>query len=85
MAIPEVKLQKWGNSQGIRLPKDLLEQIGVADFKNISFDVQVNGSEITLKPVVKLTPFEQLFEGYDESQPRIQYDWDDEPVGKEIW
>lgn len=85
MAIAKIKLQKWGNSQGIRLSKDLLEQIGVADLKEVSFDVEVNGSEIALKPVVKLSPFEQLFVDYDENQPRIQFDWDDEPMGKEIW
>lgn len=85
MAVKEVKLQKWGNSQGVRIPKDLLEEIGVQDLKDVSFEVQVNGSEIALKPVLKLSPFEQLFAGYDESQPRIEFEWDEESVGKEIW
>lgn len=85
MAAAELKLQKWGNSQGIRIPKDLLEQIGVQNLKNVSFEVHVNGSEIALKPILKLSPLEQLFEGYDESQPKVQFEWDDEPVGKEIW
>lgn len=85
MAYAKIKLQKWGKSQGIQLSKDLLEDIGLTDLKDISFDVQVNGSEIILKPIVKLSPFEQLFADYDESQPTIQFDWDDELEGKEIW
>lgn len=85
MAVTEVKLQKWGNSQGIRIPKDLLEQIGVQDSKDVSFEVQVNSSEIALKPILKLSPLEQLFAGYDDSQPKIKFEWDDEPAGKEIW
>lgn len=85
MTVAQVKLQKWGNSQGIRLSKEVLEEVGIANAQNVSFELEISDGQIALKPKVELTPFEQLFVGYDRNQPRIQYDWDDEPVGREIW
>ena len=85
MAMAQIKLQKWGNSQGVRISKEVLEEIGVSESRDVSFDVEISNGRIALTPHVELTPLEQLFEGYDTSQPRVQYDWDDEPVGREYW
>jgi antitoxin MazE len=45
------KVQKWGNSQGLRLPKQVLEgaQIAVGD----DVEVIVGEAEITIRKVVK--------------------------------
>ena len=84
--MPTTKLQKWGNSQGVRLPKETLSQANIESLDTAEFDIEVIGTNIMLKPKVELTPFEQLFVGYDESHPKIEFNWDDdEPVGKEIW
>lgn len=40
----EVKLQKIGNSSGIRLPKKIIEACGISD----TMDLQVTGKTITI-------------------------------------
>lgn len=80
----KLSLQKWGNSNGIRISKELLKEIGVADSENVAFEVKTENRSIILTPINVLTPFEQLFEGYDETKPKAEYDCDDKPVGKEI-
>ena len=84
--MPQVKLQKWGNSHGIRISKDVLEQLGLLDIEDISFELILEDNEIRLKPIVELSPYARLFENYDLSKPRATFDWDEgEPIGKEIW
>lgn len=56
-----LKLGKWGNSTATRLPKGMLEQVG------ISPDDQASSDAIVIKP--KQRALEKLFEGYDSSQP----------------
>jgi antitoxin MazE len=43
------KVQKWGNSQGIRLPKEALRQINICVGDEV--DIAFNGTEIIVKPV----------------------------------
>lgn len=79
-----VKLQKWGNSHGIRLSKEVLEKLGLLDMlDNINFELILEDNEIRLKPIVELSPYARLFENYDFNKPRATFQWD-EPVGKEI-
>ena len=42
-------LSKWGNAQGVRIPKDLREQVGMTDGCQIDASVQDGG--IMLKPI----------------------------------
>lgn len=79
-----VKLQKWGNSQGIRISKETLENIGITDLDNVQFELSVINKTITLTPKIELTPYERLFIGYDFNKTRAQFEWD-ENVGNEYW
>ena len=42
-------LSKWGNAQGVRIPKDLREQVGMTDGCQIDASIQDGG--IMLKPI----------------------------------
>ena len=56
---------KWGNSQGIRLPKILLENINLAE--NDVVDVVAENNSIIIKKAEnkkKYKSIEELFEGY---------------------
>lgn len=79
------KLQKWGNSQGLRIPKDLLESAHLAQGDEVELSVmegkilitpekQIRG-KLSLKELVARMPTlqdnEDLFWGV--------------PAGKEIW
>ncbi|MEW6752964.1 MAG: AbrB/MazE/SpoVT family DNA-binding domain-containing protein [Candidatus Latescibacterota bacterium] len=79
------KVQKWGNSQGIRLSKELLAEarIGVGD----AVDVAAREGALIVTPVRRVRGGHDLRElvrripkGY---QPE-ELDWG-QPVGREVW
>ena len=77
------KIQKWGNSQGIRIPKKMLETLNLKVNDSISIEEGENCLKIK-KVEEKLSNIEKLFLNYDGKYEKIDLDWDNE-VGKEIW
>jgi len=81
---------KWGNSQGIRLPKAFLKNINI--FENDPVDVTLKNEKIVIKKIKAeeyKTLKQRLFEFYGKGYEKIvelqkEYDWGS-PVGKEIW
>jgi len=81
----QVKIQKWGNSQGIRLAKALLEEVGLHEGDKVAIDiiegklvvsaVQKRRGKHTLEELVARIP--------DSYQPE-EVEWN-EPFGKEVW
>lgn len=80
-----VKVQKWGNSQGIRISKEILAELNLAHLDEVNFELSIRDGLIELRPVNNLSFLEQLFVGYDFKEKPKMVDWDDEPVGKEFW
>ena len=79
----EVKLQKWGNSVGIRLPKFIVDDLKLKI--NGSINLEKIGEKIVLSKVTfKDMTLEERFEGYDGDYEPEEIDWG-KPVGKEIW
>lgn len=76
-------IQKWGNSQGIRIPKYILEQLNIDINSAVSVSVQ-NDSIIIKKAAKKHIPLEKRFEDYSGEAQSGEYDWG-EPRGNEIW
>jgi len=77
------KIQKWGNSQGLRLAKTVLEdaQLGVGDEVNVA----VQDGVIVVSPMRKTRGryrIEDLVEQIPENYHASEVDWG-EPVGKE--
>ena len=75
-----VTLSKWGNGQGILLPKQLCEKLGLQIGDKLKIDAQEG--KLTIKPV-KSYRIEDLLEGYTGPKPE-EYDWG-KPMGKEMW
>lgn len=79
----QAQVKEWGNSQGIRLPKDVLKSAGIE--LNETLDVTVSNGVITL---VKTFHHKTLEERAAEYNGKLmldgEYDWGD-PVGREIW
>jgi antitoxin MazE len=81
---------KWGNSQGIRLPKAFLKNIGIAE--NETVDVVLQNDAIVIKKINQKkhrTTKERLLEFYGEQyEQKIitqnEIDWGF-PAGKEVW
>ena len=79
------KIQKWGNSQGIRFTKALLEeaQINVGD----EVQVSVHKGWIVVEPVTKVRgryDLEALVSKMPKGYRAEELDWGP-PVGREVW
>lgn len=75
-------IQKWGNSQGVRLPKFILEAANFADDEEIT--ITAENDKIIISKAEKEIDIEELFANYDGDYKPTEIDWG-EPVGKEIW
>lgn len=84
-------IQKWGNSQGIRIPKIMLENLGMRENDRVEM-VQENGI-ITIRKAPgnrHKTIEERLVAFYGKPLEEIEpidneeYQWG-EPVGEEVW
>ena len=79
----QVKVANWGNSQGIRIPKQVLQEanIGINDV----LDVNVGNGVITfVKPFRHKTLEERTAEFGGDLRLDGEFDWG-EPVGREVW
>lgn len=76
-------IQKWGNSQGVRIPKILLDTVKWSDNEQIMIVVD-NGKLIIEKAKTKRKNIKELFADYKGDYKPIEVDWGD-PEGEEIW
>lgn len=77
-----VQIQKWGNSQGIRLPKSLLQSAFFKDDETVKVTATKNQIIITKdKPHKTL---QERFEDYPTDCQCAEYDWG-ECAGDEVW
>lgn len=89
-----IKLKKWGNSQGIRLPKSILDEAHIKE--NDTFIVKIDKNEnIILEKKKKPQNLRELFDGFD--YKKYWADWEKEhpnesreidwgkPQGREIF
>jgi antitoxin MazE len=79
------KVQKWGNSQGLRVTKDLLAEarIEVGDEVNVI----ARGGKIIVEPLAKVRgryDLKKLVAKIPKSYRAEEVDWGT-PVGKETW
>ena len=79
----QAQVREWGNSQGIRLPKEVLKTAGIS--LNEVLDVVVSNGTITLAKTFRHKTLEERAAEYD-GQLKLdgEYDWG-EPVGREVW
>lgn len=77
-------IQKWGNSQGIRIPKYILDAIKWHDNEEIS--IKTEGDRIIIEKADKAERknIKELFADFDGQYVPTDIDWG-KPVGKEIW
>lgn len=77
-------IQKWGNSQGVRIPKVLLDTINWSENEKIVILVQDDKLIIEKAADKKQKNIKELFENYEGEYEPIKMDWGD-PEGEEIW
>ena len=79
------KVQKWGNSQGIRIPKNLLAEASISEGDEV--EISVKGNKIIIfhpKRNIKKYSLEEMFSEYKVEDKSEEIDWG-ELTGKEEW
>lgn len=78
------KIQKWGNSHGIRLPQYILTAIAAKD--NQEVDISVKGDAVIIRPIkkIKKVTIQELFDSYTDEYMPTECETDI-PQGKEVW
>ena len=72
------KIQKWGNSMGVRIPKSILEQAGLEEGSEVK--VKYHNGQLVIIPKYDLR---QLIDQI--SQDNLPEHDDFLPEGKEVW
>ncbi len=79
----QIKVQKWGNSLAVRIPKALAAQAAVIE--NSLLEVSVEKRTIALKPARKRPlRLRDLVNRITKENMHHEYDWG-KPLGQEIW
>ena len=79
------KIQKWGNSQGLRLSKDLLSDadLGIGD----AVDVAVHKGALVVRPLRRVRgghDLRALVGRISKKHKTEEFDWGP-PLGREVW
>jgi antitoxin MazE len=75
-------IQKWGNSQAVRLPKIILEKAGLNE--NDQVELIVEEGKVIIVPAKKHLTLKERAADYDGDYKPLEWDTG-RPVGKEIW
>ena len=79
----EARLQKWGNSDGIRIPSALLKTLKLKTNDIVNLSIEEDKIIITKSKSKKIS-LKALFDNYNGKNLAKDFEWDD-PKGKEIW
>ena len=79
----EAKIQKWGNSDGIRIPSSILKSLNIKTNDIINIEQQDDKIIISV-PKKKKISLEDRFKEYHGKNLAKEFFWD-ENVGREIW
>ncbi len=75
------RIQKWGNSLGLRIPKPFAEEVGLADDAEVELSLDDGG--LLVRPARSWT-LGELLQGVTESNLHREFDLGP-TAGREIW
>jgi antitoxin MazE len=75
-------IQKWGNSQAIRLPRSILEKTGLEEKDKV--ELVVKEGSIVIVPTKKHLTIRERAADYDGDYKPTEWNTG-KPTGKEIW
>ena len=78
-----VTLQKWGHSVGVRLPKPMLEQIGLSEGAQV--DVLVEGDHLVIRRARRRPTLDELLDQCKPENRPETIDWGPESDAKSSW
>jgi antitoxin MazE len=79
-----VNIRKWGNSQGIRIPKHMLDDLAWSETETV--DISIDDGKIIIERfrASERKNIKELFEGFKGKYEPEDIDWG-EPSGGEVW
>ena len=82
-------IKKWGNSNGIRVPKNIMDFLGVQKEEKVKVtQEEVEGKRRLIIESVNVEPeltIEELFADYNKERVHVELQDLGEPVGNEKW
>jgi antitoxin MazE len=79
----QTRIQRWGNSLGLRIPRSFAEEAGVAAGSEV--DLSLRDGDLVVKPVRRRTyRLEELLERITAKNLHGEVDTGG-PVGREVW
>ena len=79
----EARLQKWGNSDGIRIPSSILKALNLKTNDKVEL-IQDEDRIIISKSKNNVISLEERFKKYKGENLAKEFSWDN-PRGNEIW
>ncbi|HWB50938.1 MAG TPA: AbrB/MazE/SpoVT family DNA-binding domain-containing protein [Stellaceae bacterium] len=76
-----VSVTRWGNSLGLRIPKDIAEQVGLRAGAQV--DVAAEGDRVIVSPMPHRYILAELLDGMTPEAMHEAFDWGPD-VGREI-
>lgn len=80
----QTTIQKWGNSQGIRIPKGFLDALGMMENDLVELSRVDDNIVISKVKEKKELTLDDIFKDYDGEYVAEEFDWGS-PSGKEVW
>jgi antitoxin MazE len=77
----DTKIQKWGNSLAVRIPKAYVDQLGLGS--NSPVKISVEGERLIIESVRRPT-LDELLAEVTPDNTHDETDWGG-PVGNEVW
>lgn len=82
-------IKKWGNSNGIRVPKNIMDFLGVQTEDKVKVtQEEVEGKRRLIIESINVEPeitIEELFADYNKERVHVELQDPGEPVGNEKW
>lgn len=86
MNTSQATIQRWGNSQGLRLKREVLQPLGLSAGDPV--EISVSSGRIVVSPSKKIkkqaVDLKKLLSGVSQNRKVKEVDWGP-PVGKEVW
>ncbi len=76
-----VKIQKWGNSLGVRIPKTVIDKVNLSE--NSVVEIESKNGTIVIFPAKKEYSLDVLLEQITKSN--LHTDEEFKPEGNEVW
>ncbi|OQW50822.1 MAG: MazE family transcriptional regulator [Proteobacteria bacterium SG_bin7] len=76
-----VKIQKWGNSLGVRIPKTVIEKVNLSE--NSEVEIESKNGTIVIFPAKKEYSLDSLLEQITKNNLHSEKDFKTE--GNEVW